>query len=283
MPALMRQGHRVTRLVRRATKPGTGEISWDPEAGILDAAALAAFDAVIHLAGENIAAGRWSRARKGRILNSRVRGTQLLAGAIASAQKPPKVFISASAVGYYGDRGSEAISEENGPGTGFLAEVCVAWEKAAAVAGNATRVVLLRLGVVLAAEGGALARMLPPFRLGIGGKIGSGDQYMSWIALDDLVEIILFALESSSLQGPVNAVAPMPVTNQDFTRTLARVLRRPAVMSVPALLIKILFGEMGQDVLLSSTRVQPARLTATGYRFRFRELEPALRRLLEHK
>jgi uncharacterized protein len=280
MPVLVEKGHRVTRLVRRAAQPGTNEISWNPEAGAPDPASLHSMEAVIHLAGENIGAGRWSLARKRRILDSRARDTRFLAAAIASRHEPIKVFISASAVGYYGDRGAQIMTEECGPGAGFLAEVCLAWENAAALTSPGTRLVCLRIGMILAANGGALARMLPPFRMGLGAKIGGGDQYMSWIALDDLIGIILFALDNPTLLGPVNAVAPAPARNWEFTKTLARVLNRPARFQIPAFLIRLLFGEMGQDVLLSSTRARPARLEAAGYRFRYPDLESALRHVL---
>ena len=280
VPFLASQAHAVTRLVRRAPAPGTREVFWDPVNGVVPAS-LAGIDAVVHLASENIGAGRWTSARKRRIVDSRVAGTRLLARTLAGLQQPPKVMVSASAIGYYGDRGDEILSEDSGSGSGFLADVCRQWEQAAGiVADKGNRLVVLRLGMVLSSAGGALRRMLPPFRLGVGGRIGRGTQYMSWIAIDDLLRIILFALTSPSLQGAVNAVAPEPVTNRDFTRTLGRVLRRPTLVWIPGIVIRLMFGEMGRQVLLSSARVVPTRLTATGFQFRYPGLEGALRHVL---
>jgi uncharacterized protein (TIGR01777 family) len=241
---------------------------------------LEGFDAVVHLAGETIAQ-RWTDAAMRRILDSRVTSTRLLARALAALERPPQVTVCASAVGYYGSRGNEVLTEESSPGSGFLAEVCRQWEQAAAgITERGTRLVLLRFGMILSAAGGALRRMLPPFRLGAGGKLGSGEQYVSWIAMDDLLEIILFALVNPALRGPVNAVAPNPVTNLDFTHTLGRVLRRATIVSVPSFAIRLMFGKMGEEVLLASARVKPARLVAAGFPFHYPELEPALRRTL---
>ena len=238
-------------------------------------------DAVIHLAGENIS-GRWTKQRKGQIRESRVAGTRSLAEAIAMMPNPPKVLVSASAIGYYGDRGAETMIEEHGRGEGFLAEVCEAWEDATAPARRVhARVVNLRFGVVLSPAGGALARMLPAFRAGLGGPLGDGGQYMGWIALADAVGVIQRALITRTLEGPVNAVSPYPVTNSEFTETLARVIRRPARLWMPALAARIAFGEMADAVLLASTRVEPIRLIATGYRFKYPVLEEALRHMLE--
>jgi len=242
---------------------------------------LAGADAVVHLAGENIAA-RWTTRRKALIRESRVEGTISLAEAIAAMPSPPLVLASASAIGYYGDRGSETMIEEHGRGDGFLAEVCEAWEEATHAARRAhVRVVNLRFGVVLSPSGGALAKMLPAFRAGLGGALSSGRQYMSWIALADAVGVIQRALITRTLEGPVNAVAPTPVTNAEFTDTLARVLHRPAVCRMPALAARLAFGEMADAVLLASTRVEPIRLIATGYRFKYPVLEEALRQMLE--
>jgi uncharacterized protein (TIGR01777 family) len=239
---------------------------------------------VVHLAGESIASGRWTAARKQRILESRTKGTRLLAGSLAALHKPPQVMISASAVGIYGDRGNEVLTEESGSGSGFLADVCRQWElEATALNEGPVRLVLLRMGMILSSEGGALARMLPPFRFGVGGRLGTGKQYMSWIALDDLLEVIRFAIASPSLHGAVNAVAPAPVTNQEFTRALGIVLKRPTLFSVPAFAVRFLFGEMGRELLLSSNRVVPGRLLAAGFRFRFPEIEVALRHAISRR
>jgi uncharacterized protein (TIGR01777 family) len=222
--------------------------------------------------------------RKRRILESRIEGTRLLAGRIADLLEPPRVMISASAVGIYGDRGNEILTEESGSGSGFLADVCRHWEReATALNKGPVRLVLLRMGMILSSEGGALARMLPPFRFGVGGRLGAGKQYMSWIALDDLVDVIRFAIDSPSLHGAVNAVAPAPVTNQEFTRALGNVLKRPTLFSVPAFAVRFLFGEMGQELLLSSSRVVPARLLAAGFQFRFPVIEATLRHTISEK
>jgi hypothetical protein len=236
---------------------------------------------VVHLAGENIAAGRWTPARKEAIRRSRVDGTRLLAGALARLDRKPRVLVSASAVGFYGDRGDEPLTEASAPGSGFLAEVCLAWEAATAPARDAgVRVVTPRLGMVLARDGGALAKMLPPFRLGLGGVIGSGRQWVSWIALPDLVAALRHLLARDDLAGPINAVAPEPITNREFTKTLGRVLRRPTLFPLPASLVRLLLGEMGEAALLGSTRALPAGLQASGFRFSTPELEGALKAVL---
>jgi uncharacterized protein (TIGR01777 family) len=237
---------------------------------------------VVHLAGENVAAGRWSLARKERIRSSRVEGTRLIAEALAGLDRPPPVWVNASAIGFYGDRGDERLDETSAPGDGFLAETCVAWEAATAAARAAgVRVVLLRIGIVLDAKGGALARMLTPFRWGLGGRLGHGRQFMSWITLDDLVGVLRRALVDGGLEGAVNAVAPRPVTNAEFTRTLGRVLRRPTLLPAPALAIRLLLGEMGQELLLAGARVRSAELERCGFEFRHGQLEGALRAVLE--
>lgn len=266
VPALEAAGHSVI----RAARPGVG---WSLPPGI---------EAVVHLAGENIAAGRWTPAQKARIRDSRVHGTHLVSETLARMPAPPRVLVCASAVGVYGHRGDEVLTEESRPGTGFLAEVGQAWEQAAEPARHAgIRVVSLRFGMVLSPRGGALAKMLPPFRLGLGGPIGSGRQYWSWVTLEDVVEVIRYALATEALRGPVNTVAPQSVTNREFARALGRALRRPAIIPMPAFAARLLLGEMADELLLASTRVQPARLQAAGYRFRDPELEPALRRLLK--
>ncbi len=281
VPFLTMGGHRVTRLVRSQPRPGVAEMQWDPAAGIQDLTSLEGMDAVVHLAGENIASGRWTVARKARIRDSRVTGTRTLCEALARLSQPPKVLVSASAIGYYGDRGAEALWENSAFGTGFLPEVCRVWEEATQPAvQTGIRVVLLRIGIVLSPTGGALAKMLLPFKLGLGGIIGSGKQYMSWIALDDVVGAVNHALVTDTLRGPVNAVAPFPVTNGEFTRTLGRVLGRPTVFPVPAFAARLAFGEMADELLLASTRVEPKRLLATQYTFRCPELDGALRHVL---
>jgi uncharacterized protein (TIGR01777 family) len=279
--SLSAAGHEVVRLVRRAPAPGERAVRWDPVKREIDAAGLEGLDAAVHLAGENIASGRWNAARKAAIRDSRVDGTRFLCDALAGLARPPKTLVCASAIGYYGDRGGESLTEESPPGKGFLAEVCREWEAASAPAARkGIRVVLLRIGVVLSPRGGALSRMLPPFRAGLGGVIGGGRQYVSWVALDDLVGIVLHALRSGELRGPVNAVAPVPVTNREFTEALGKVLSRPTLLPVPAFALRLAVGEMADALLLASTRVVPRRLEGTGYPFRFPELPAALRHLL---
>jgi len=273
-------GHGVRRLVRRAPS-APGEHAWDPERGELDADALEGVDAVVHLAGENIAARRWSADQKARLRSSRVRGTELVAGAVAARGASAPALVCASATGFYGDRGDELLDETSAPGAGFLAELCGDWEAAARPAAEAgARVCHLRFGVVLSPKGGALAKMLTPFRLGVGGRLGSGRQYMSWIALDDAVAALHHALTHDAVSGPLNAVAPNPVTNAEYTRVLARVLKRPAVFPVPAFAARLAFGELADALLLSSQRVAPAALEASGFRFDYPELEGALRHVL---
>jgi len=282
--ALETAGHRVSRLVRRKPATGRDEIEFDPSEGRIDAAALEGIDAVVHLAGENVAAGRWTEARKRRIRESRVLGTRLIAECLAKLQRPPAVLVNASAIGFYGDRGDEVLDETSDPGEGFLPETCLAWESATAAAETAgVRVVRFRIGVVLAHEGGALAKLVPIFRAGLGGKTGDGNQWMSWVSIDDLVRAVEFALSCDELVGSVNAVGPRPETNAEFTRVLARVLRRPAIAPVPAFVVRTIFGEMGQELLLSSTRVLPRRLEHVGFEFRHSTLETALRAVLAKK
>ena len=272
-------GHRVTRLVRRA--PGGPDIAWDPAEGVRDLPKLEGVDGVVHLAGENIAAGRWTEARKAEIRRSRVEGTRRLSESVAKLSRRPKVLVSASAIGFYGDRRDEILTEDSAPGGDFLAQVCREWEAATEPASRAgIRVVQLRFGMILSPAGGALKKMLLPFKMGAGGRIGSGTQYMSWIAIDDAIGAIHHSLSTESLTGPVNAVAPTPVTNAEFTRTLARVLSRPAIAPMPAFAARLAFGELADALLLSSQRVMPTRLQASGYRFRYPELEAALRHLL---
>jgi uncharacterized protein (TIGR01777 family) len=274
--SLAGDGHEALRLTRRDPE-GPSDIPWDPEAGVVDLSAAGALDAVVHLAGENIAAGRWSDDRKARIRDSRVDGTAVLAEAVGALPSAPRAFVSASAVGYYGDRGDEKLTENSPPGSGFLPDTCVAWEAAAgAAAVGGARIVHVRIGLVLSAEGGALARMRLPFLLGLGGRLGSGDQFMSWIAIQDLVRVFRLAIERDTLSGPVNAVAPAPATNREFTRALGRVLHRPAVLPVPSPALRLLLGEMADALLLSSTRAIPKRLEEAGFRFEFPDLTAAL-------
>jgi uncharacterized protein (TIGR01777 family) len=248
----------------------------------VDAAVLEGFDAVIHLAGENVGAGRWTAARKAAIRDSRVNGTRLLCETLAGLARPPKTLLCASAIGIYGDRGEDPLTEESSPGTGFLAEVCREWEAASVPAARkGIRVVVLRIGVVLSAKGGALSRMLPLFRAGLGGVIGNGRQYVSWVAIDDLVGIVLHALRSGELCGPINAVAPRPVTNRELTEALGKALSRPTPLPVPAFALRLAVGrEMADALLLASARVVPRRLEETGCTFRFPELGGTLRHLL---
>jgi uncharacterized protein len=281
IPYLSARDHAVVRLVRSQTQQGGDAIRWDPVAGTLDQAAIEGLDAVVHLAGEDISSGTWTAAKKARIRQSRVEGTRLLAQALGSLDRPPRVLACASAIGYYGDRGDEILTEESEPGTGFLASVCRDWEGAAMPAAEAgIRVVHLRIGVVLSAEGGALARMLGPFRMGMGGPLGSGRQYVSWVAVDDALEAIGHVLSAQTLRGAVNVASPRPVTQSEFARTLGRVLGRPTVLGMPAFAVRLMFGEMANELLLSSQRLDPARLLSSGFEFRFPELEAALRHLL---
>jgi hypothetical protein len=281
VPFLTTGGHGVVRLVRGAAA-GSGEcVPWNPAAGQIDAAGLEGCDAVVHLAGESIAARRWSAKQKDLIRTSRVTGSRLLCESLARLARPPRVLVSASAIGFYGDRGDSTMTESSAAGSGFLPNVCREWEAATepAVAAG-IRVVHLRTGIVLSPAGGALAKMLTPFRMGVAGQMGSGRQYMSWIALDDVIGAIHHAIMNPELHGAVNATAPNPVTNYEFTKTLGRVLRRPTILPMPAFAARLAFGEMADALLLASTRVEPARLLGTGYQFRFPKLEGALRHLL---
>jgi len=271
-------GHDVRPLVRRGPTDNADEIYWDPVAGDIESEKLEGLDAIVNLAGESIAAGRWTAKRKARIRDSRVLGTSLIAEALARMTDPPRVWVNASAIGFYGNRGDEPLDETSAPGTGFLAETTREWEAATAAAERAgVRVVKPRIGVVLAAAGGALARMLPAFRFGLGGRLGPGDQPMSWIALADVVGVMHFALTEPELKGPVNTVAPAPVTNAEFTRSLGRVLGRPTLFAVPEPLLRLALGEMGQELLLGGARVFPRALQNAGYTFRLPELACALR------
>ena len=277
---LKREGHDVVSLVRRPVSAGEPAIVWDPARGTIDRDALAGCDAVVNLAGESVF-GRWTTAKKRRIRESRVAGTRLVSEAIAGLARPPRILLAASAVGYYGDQGSAELTEQSPAGHDFLAEVARDWESATDPATRAgVRVANLRFAVVLSRAGGALATMLPAFRAGLGGRIGSGAQYFPWIALDDALGAILHVLATDSLSGPVNIAAPQAVTHLAFVRTLGRVLRRPAILPVPHIALWLAFGREAATFMESGQRVVPARLLAAGFRFRFAELEPALRELL---
>jgi uncharacterized protein len=278
--ALTANKHHVLRLVRASSSSNTN-ISWDPDAGTIDKHKLEGLDAVLHLAGESIASGRWTEEKKRKIRESRVSGTQLIAKTLAQLSQRPATLISASAIGYYGDRGDELLTEQSRAGTGFLSDVCVEWESATRPASEAgIRVVLTRFGIILDKKGGTLAKMLPPFRMGIGGRVGDGKQWMSWIALDDVIGGLRFVVENQRISGPANFVAPNPVTNAEFTKTLGRVLSRPTLFPVPKFGARLAFGEMADALLLSSQRVDPVRLKSENYSFRFPALDKALRHIL---
>lgn len=277
---LSKNGHRVVAL-RRASAAAAAGPTWNPQAGLVHLEPAGALDAVVHLAGESIAQ-RWSPAAKARIRASRVDATRLLCEAMARLPQPPRVLVCASATGFYGDRGEEVLDEKSAPGAGFLPEVCQAWEAAAGAARQrGIRVVHLRLGIVLARHGGALAKMLPVFRLVLGGPLGTGRQFWSWIALEDLLRVVELALQDDRLSGAVNAVSPEPVTNVRFTEALARALRRPAFLPLPAFAVKLIFGEMGRAALLASARVRPVRLLESGFEFRFPQLDAVFKQELD--
>lgn len=277
---LANRGHDVVRLVR-STAGAAGAARWDPATGSLDADALGAIDAVVHLAGENIAAGRWTTARKHAIADSRGPATERLCRSLAALPRRPRVLIAASATGIYGDRGDEQLDERSAPGTGFLADVARAWEAGTAPATSAgVRVVNLRIGMVLDPRGGALRKMLPAFRLGLGGRLGHGRQWTSWITLHDLAAAIHFALADDGVAGPVLATAPTPVTSRQFAAALGKALHRPAVFPAPAFVLRLLFGEMADSLLLASQRATPARLLARGFRFAHGDLDAALAAML---
>lgn len=282
--ALKKQNHRVTRLVRSPQQSSEPTVQWNPASGTLNAKDVEGFDAVVHLAGESIAASRWTEAQKARIRDSRVQGTALLSATLAKLAKPPKALVCASAIGYYGNRGDEILREDSQIGAGFLAEVCQQWENAADPAKQkGIRVVHLRIGVVMSPKGGALAKMLLPFKMGAGGIVGNGKQYWSWVSLDDVIGAFLYALQNENLSGAVNAVAPRAVTNAEFTKTLGKVLSRPTIFPLPGFAARLVLGEMADDLLLSSARIEPARLLASGYQFKHPDLEGALRELLGRK
>jgi uncharacterized protein (TIGR01777 family) len=278
--SLTADGHDVYRLVRSQPK-SSKDIQWDPQAESMDKSSLEGADVVINLAGESIASGKWTNDKMDRIRQSRVRGTTLLANTLNELEAKPKVLISASAIGYYGDRGNEILIEESPVGPGFLASVCREWERAASIATKGgIRVVQMRIGIVLSKDGGALAKMLPPFQMGAGGPLGSGKQYMSWIAIDDLVSAFKHAIETESLSGPVNLVAPNTVQNIDFTKSLAKVLGKPAFFPVPGFVLAVALGRMADELLLTSQRVEPKKLLHSEFHWKYAKLEDALKQAL---
>lgn len=281
--SLTSDGHEIVRLVRN--KPaGATEIEWHPNQEKIDTASLEGLDAAVHLAGESIASGRWTDEKKRAIRDSRVKGTTLLSEALARLSRPPSVFVSASAIGYYGNRGDELLTEKSAPGEDFLANVCVEWENATIpTIEKGIRTVHARFGIILDAKDGALGKMLTPFRMGIGGRIGDGKQWMSWIHIEDVVNGLRSLISDSSINGPVNFVAPNPVTNAEFTKALGRALSKPTLFPVPAFGVRLAFGEMADALLLSSTRVEPRVLKDRGFVFRWSMLEDALRHLLARR
>ena len=283
IPTLKAKNHEIYTLVRK-TAEADNEIEWNAESGFTETeqAKLENFDAVVHLAGDNVASESWSEEKKRKIRDSRVTGTKVLVDALKKCENPPRIFVSASAIGFYGDRKDEVLTEGSAAGAGFLTDVCTAWEEEIKRAEDFARVAFLRIGIVIAKDGGALEKMLTPFKFGVGGTVGSGKQWMSWIAIDDLIKIINFALENENLRGAVNAVAPNPVTNREFTDTLGKVLHRPTVLPVPEFAVKLLFGEMGETLLLQGARVVPKKLEQAGFKFNFTRLEDAFESVLEN-
>src|SRR5262245_50637512 len=277
IPVLRTIGAEITRLVR--SKPKAGEIEWHPNQDEVSPNSLEGFEVIINLAGENIAGGRWTDDQKKKIHDSRVHGTHLLSEAIAKLARKPRAFICASATGIYGDRDSETLDEQSESGGGFLAGVCREWEKASEPAIKAgVRVVNLRFGPILAREGGMLAKLLTPFKMGMGGKVGSGKQFISWVSLDDAVNAVKLAIKDDSMHGPVNIVSPNPVTNEEFTRTLGHVLNRPTALAMPAFAARLAFGEMADEMLLASQKVLPRKLLSAGFQFQLPKLEDAIRK-----
>jgi len=282
IPTLKAKGHEVYKLVRKTPK-NSDEIQWNAKTGIFEKelSKIENFDAVVHLAGDNVADGSWTKEKKQRIRESRTVGTKVLVDSLKKLENPPKTFISASAIGFYGNRGDEILTEDSAKGEGFLSEVCGEWEAEAKKAADfGARVVMLRIGVVLSKDGGALAKMLTPFKFGVGGVVGSGKQWMSWIDLEDLISIVHFALEDENLNGAVNVTAPKPVTNQEFTKTLGAAISRPTIFPIPEFAVKLIFGEMGETLLLEGARILPKRLTESGFNFKHQNLEEALKDIL---
>jgi len=274
---LQTSGHSVTRLVRSSSDIG---LLWDPYKNEVDISRMEGYDAFVHLSGESIN-GRWTRSKKKKILNSRVISTKFLSECISKLQNPPKAFICSSAIGYYGNRGDEELTESSSAGTGFLAEVCKAWEaETKSIEVKGLRVVNIRTGLILSPDGGALEKLLLPFKLGVGGQIGSGSQWWSWITLIDLLRIYQYSIENNGVKGIINAVSPNPERNSTFVKTLAKVLHRPAIFPLPGFVVKLIFGEMGQELLLDGQKVIPSKLSESGYKFQQSELESALRSML---
>ncbi len=279
--SLRSEGHTVAHLVRPGGAASEGDIRWDPTSGFINLNAMEAAEAVVNLNGASIGGGRWTPARKKLLRSSRVDSTRFLVDSVAGLKQKPRVFISASAIGYYGNRGDETLNESSGPGSDFLAEICRDWEAAALRAQTGgIRTVLTRFGIILSAKGGALTQMVTPFKLGLGGRLGSGKQWMSWVALDDVIGILRGVLSNEQSSGPVNVVAPDPVRNTEFTRVLASVLHRPAMLPAPEFALRLALGEMADALLLSSQRVQSERPPATTHAFRYENLEPALHAIL---
>lgn len=277
IPILQSDGNQITRLVRSSPKPG--EIEWHPNQDEVNPHRLEGFETIINLAGENIAGGRWTDEQKRKIRVSRINGTHLLSESIAKMTSKPGAFICASATGIYGDRDDETLDEQSESGGGFLAGVCREWEQATEPASKAgVRVVNLRFGPILARDGGMLSKLLTPFKMGMGGKVGSGKQYISWVALDDAVNAIKLAIDDKSIQGPINIVSPNPVTNEEFTKTLGHVLNRPTALAMPAFAARLAFGEMADEMLLASQKVMPKRLSQADFQFQFPTLESAMRK-----
>jgi len=282
--ALRAEGHTVARLVRPGGVASEGDVQWDPATAIIDTSAMEGAEAVVNLSGANIAAFRWTGWQKRHLRASRIGATRILVDSISRLRVKPRVFVSASAIGYYGDRGDKVLTESNGPGAGFLSKLARDWEAEAGRAEmNGIRTVILRFGVILSAKGGALPKMLAPFRLGLGGRLGDGNQWLSWIALEDALGVIRSAIANDQIRGPLNAVAPNPVQNSEFTRVVSTLLHRPAFFPVPVFVLRLLLGRMADELFLASQRVRPERLLAAGYAFRHENLESALKAMLEKK
>ena len=276
-------GHQVYKLVRARADLLADEIAWDPRRGVINPSQLEGFDVVVHLAGESLL-GKWTESKKREIIESRVNSTRLLSQTLCRLRNPPSVLICASAIGYYGNRGEDVLTEQSSKGEGFLAEVCEEWEEAARPAvEEGIRTINLRIGAVLSPKSGALKQMLPIFQWCMGGQLGPGTQYMSWIAIDDLINVIDYVMCQQRLAGPINAVSPHSVTNKEFTKTLGHVLHRPTFLAVPGFAVKLIFGQMGEELLLSSQRVKPKKLEESGFLFAYPHLEVALRHLCDHE
>jgi uncharacterized protein len=278
---LRADGHLVSHFIRPGGTAAPGDVLWNPSRATVDVPALEGHDAIVHLSGASIADGRWTDKRKAILRSSRVDSTRVLVDSLTHLKQPPRVFVCASAIGYYGDRGDELLTESSGYGNDFLAILCRAWEaEAARAAANGIRTVMARFGVILSTQGGALSRMLTPFKLGVGGRLGSGKQWISWIALEDVVKVLRATIDNENVNGPVNVVAPQPMQNSEFTRVLAGVLHRPAIFPAPAFALRLALGQMADALLLSSQRVQPEKLAKIGYKFRYETLQPALEAIL---